>query len=109
MKRSSGRSLHQMRELSGLRRRFVPYVLGPAIGPVDDIEQPPTHDHGTGGRDDLFEDLGVDRVLLGDPGVELVDVSERNGMGFYVYESVSHNQDGAETVRGTWTNIVRGV
>jgi hypothetical protein len=53
-----------MRELSGLRRRFVPYVLGPAIGPVDDIEQPPTHDHGTGGRGDLFEDLGVDRVLL---------------------------------------------
>jgi len=41
-----------------------PYVLGPAIRPVDDIEQPPTHDHGTGGRGDLFEDLGVDRVLL---------------------------------------------
>jgi acyl dehydratase len=40
---------------------------------------------------------------------KLVDVSERNGMGFYVFESVSTNQDGAETVRGTWTNIVRGV
>ena len=63
----------------GRRRRLlraVPHVLGPAIGPVDDIEQPPTHDHGTGGRGDPFEDLGVDRVLLGDPGVELVDVSE---------------------------------
>ena len=37
------------------------------------------------------------------------DISERGGMGFYVFESVSHNQDGQEVVRGTWTNIVRGV
>ena len=37
------------------------------------------------------------------------DISERDGRGFYVFESVSTNQDGAETVRGTWTNIVRGV
>jgi hypothetical protein len=26
-----------------------------------------------------------------------------------VFESVSRNQDGQEVVRGTWTNIVRGV
>jgi hypothetical protein len=26
-----------------------------------------------------------------------------------VFETVSTNQDGAEVVRGTWTNIVRGV
>jgi acyl dehydratase len=37
------------------------------------------------------------------------DISERGGMGFYVFESVSRNQDGQEVVRGTWTNIVRGV
>jgi hypothetical protein len=30
-------------------------------------------------------------------------------MGFYVFESVSTNQDGEQTVKGTWTNIVRGV
>ena len=36
-------------------------------------------------------------------------ISEKDGKGFYVFESVSVNQDGAETVRGTWTNIVRGV
>ena len=36
-------------------------------------------------------------------------IDERDGRGFYVFESVSRNQDGAETVRGTWTNIVRGV
>jgi acyl dehydratase len=40
---------------------------------------------------------------------KLTDVYERDGKGFYVFESVSTNQDGAETVRGTWTNIVRGV
>jgi acyl dehydratase len=41
--------------------------------------------------------------------VECKDISERDGRGFYVFESVSTNQDGAETVRATWTNIVRGV
>ena len=40
---------------------------------------------------------------------EVKDVSERNGMGFYVFETVSRNQDGAEVCRATWTNIVRGV
>jgi hypothetical protein len=30
-------------------------------------------------------------------------------MGFYVFESVSVNQNGQEVVRATWTNIVRGV
>jgi len=38
----------------------------------------------------------------------LKDLYERGGMEFYVFESVSTNQDGQETVRGTWTNIVRG-
>ncbi len=37
------------------------------------------------------------------------DISEKGGMGFYVFESVSTNQDGDQVVRGTWTNIVRGV
>ncbi len=37
------------------------------------------------------------------------DIYEKAGKGFYVYESVSRNQDGDEVVRGTWTNIVRGV
>jgi acyl dehydratase len=35
------------------------------------------------------------------------DISESDGRKFYVFESVSTNQDGAEVVRGTWTNIVR--
>ena len=37
------------------------------------------------------------------------EISERDGKGFYVFESVSTNQDGEQTVKGTWTNIVRGV
>jgi acyl dehydratase len=37
------------------------------------------------------------------------DISEKGGMGFYVFESISTNQDGQQVVRGTWTNIVRGV
>jgi acyl dehydratase len=36
------------------------------------------------------------------------DMSDKGGMKFYVFESVSTNQDGQETARGTWTNIVRG-
>jgi acyl dehydratase len=40
---------------------------------------------------------------------EVADVTERDGRGFYVFESVSLNQDDQEVVRGTWTNIVRGV
>ncbi|MEZ5077788.1 MAG: MaoC family dehydratase N-terminal domain-containing protein [Solirubrobacterales bacterium] len=36
-------------------------------------------------------------------------IEEKGGMGFYVFETVTVNQDGAEVVRGTWTNIVRGV
>ena len=36
------------------------------------------------------------------------DVSERGGMGFFVFETVSVNQRGETVCTGTWTNIVRG-
>ena len=36
------------------------------------------------------------------------DISERGGMTFYVFESVSRNQRGETVCTGTWTNIVRG-
>jgi len=35
------------------------------------------------------------------------EIYEKDGKGFYVFESASQNQDGQEVVRGTWTNIVR--
>ena len=37
------------------------------------------------------------------------EIYEKDGKGFYVFESVSTNQDGDEVVHATWTNIVRGV
>jgi len=39
---------------------------------------------------------------------QVKDLYEKDGRQFFVFESVSKNQNGAETVRGTWTNIVRG-
>jgi len=38
-----------------------------------------------------------------------MEIFEKDGKGFYVFETNSVNQDGAQVVRGTWTNIVRGV
>ena len=38
----------------------------------------------------------------------LKDVYNKKDLKFYVFESQSVNQDGQKTVRGTWTNIVRG-
>ena len=37
------------------------------------------------------------------------DISERAGMGFYVFQSTSTNQRGETVCTATWTNIVRGV
>jgi acyl dehydratase len=39
----------------------------------------------------------------------VADIFERDGKGFYVFDSLSSNQDDAVVVRGTWTDIVRGV
>jgi len=39
---------------------------------------------------------------------ELVDVSERGGVGFFVFETRSDNQDGERVCTGKWTCIVRG-
>ncbi len=50
-------------------------------------------------------------VIAGDEittEVSLADVSERGGMGFYVFESRSDNQDGERVCTGEWTCIVRG-
>jgi acyl dehydratase len=37
------------------------------------------------------------------------DIYVKDGRGYYVFESVSRNQEDQEVVRATWTNIVRGV
>ena len=36
------------------------------------------------------------------------DISERGGLGFFIFETVSVNQRGDTVCTGTWTNIVRG-
>jgi acyl dehydratase len=41
--------------------------------------------------------------------VTVKDISVRDGMAFYVFESESANEDGEQVCVGTWTNIVRGV
>ena len=37
------------------------------------------------------------------------EIYEKDGKGFYVFETKSTNQNGEQTVLATWTNIVRGV
>ncbi len=39
---------------------------------------------------------------------QVVDVTERGGVGFFVFESRSDNQDGERVCTGRWTCIVRG-
>jgi acyl dehydratase len=49
-------------------------------------------------------------VVAGDTittSVTIKDLYEKDGKEFYVWESESTNQNGAVTVKGTWTNIVR--
>ncbi len=41
--------------------------------------------------------------------VTVKSIEERDGKGYYVFESVSTNQRGETVCVGTWTNIVRGV
>ena len=41
--------------------------------------------------------------------VTVKSIDERDGKGFYVFESASANQRGETVCVGTWTNIVRGV
>ena len=96
-----------------------------------DIPAPPmfavVYSAGAMGPAILDPEVGIDFALMVHGGQEFVwgepvcsgdaiatvaeckDIFEKDGKGFYVFESVSTNQDGAEVVRATWTNIVRGV
>jgi acyl dehydratase len=81
-------------------------AMGPAIiDPEIDINLP-TMVHG--GQDFIWGEP----VCAGDTittAATCKEIYEQDGKGFYAFESVSTNQDGAETVRAIWTNIVRGV
>jgi acyl dehydratase len=41
--------------------------------------------------------------------VTVKEIYEKDGRGYYVFESGSDNQRGERVCTGTWTNIVRGV
>ncbi|HWE59946.1 MAG TPA: MaoC family dehydratase N-terminal domain-containing protein [Solirubrobacteraceae bacterium] len=50
-------------------------------------------------------------VLAGDEittTLSVKDISERSGLGFYTFETVSVNQRGESTCTGTWSTIIRG-
>jgi acyl dehydratase len=51
-------------------------------------------------------------VVAGDEvttSASVKDISDRGGMSFYVFETVSANQRGETVCTGTWTQIVREV
>jgi acyl dehydratase len=88
---------------------FCVVYCGPALGPA--LFDPEVGiDFGRmvhGGQEFRWGPL----VVAGDEittTLSVKDVSERGPMGFYVFESVSTNQDGDTVCVGTWTNIVRG-
>ncbi len=60
-----------------------------------------------GGQEFVWEEP----VVAGDEittFAEVQDISERGGMSFFVFRSVSENQRGQPVCTGIWTNIVRG-
>ncbi|HEY5189487.1 MAG TPA: MaoC family dehydratase N-terminal domain-containing protein [Solirubrobacteraceae bacterium] len=81
-------------------RAMGPAILDPAVG-MSFARM--VH----GGQEFLWGPL----VVAGDEittTASVKDISERGGMGFYVFETVSVNQAGETVCTGTWTNIVRG-
>ena len=51
-------------------------------------------------------------VVAGDEittNASVKEIYEKDGKGFYIFETVSTNQSGETVCTGTWTNIVRGV
>ncbi len=89
---------------------FAVVYSAPAVGPLifdPDIEinfAMMVH----GGQEFVWEQP----VVAGDEittTASVKDISENDGRGFYVFESVSDNQRGERVCTATWTNIVRGV
>jgi acyl dehydratase len=89
---------------------FAVVYSGPAMGPVlldPEVEMDfarMVH----GGQEFEWGPL----VIAGDEITTVASVEqiyERDGRGFYLFESRSTNQRGELVARGTWTNIVRGV
>jgi acyl dehydratase len=88
---------------------FAVVYSGPAMGPAifDTIgEAIPRMVHG-GQEFEWGEPVCAGDEITTEAAVK--EIYEKDGKGFYVFESTSRNQDGQQTVRALWTNIVRGV
>lgn len=88
---------------------FAVVYCGPAMGPV--LFDPELDINFArlvhGGQEFKWGPL----VVAGDEittAVTVKSIDERGGNGFFVFESVSTNQDGHTVSVGTWTNVVRG-
>src|SRR4051794_38185013 len=89
---------------------FCVVYSGPAVGPA--VLDPDVGINFTAMVHGGQEFIWGEPVCSGDEittEASVREIYERGGNGFYVFESMSTNQDGDEVVRGTWTNIVRGV
>jgi acyl dehydratase len=89
---------------------FAVVYSGPALGPV--LFDPEVEMNFAAMVHGGQEFVWGEPVCSGDEittTAKCLSIEERDGKGFYVFETVSVNQDGVEVVRGTWTNIVRGV
>src|SRR5437773_2302643 len=74
-------------------------AMGPAILDPEVAINLPAMVHG-GQEFEWSEPVCADDVITTEP--KLADVYEQAGKGFYVFESVSTNQDGKRTVTATW-------
>jgi acyl dehydratase len=89
---------------------FCVVYASPAIGPAmfdDEVEMnfaAMVH----GGQEFVWDEPACsgDQITT---VAKCLEIFEKDGKGFYVFETNSVNQDGAQVVKGTWTNIVRGV
>jgi acyl dehydratase len=82
-------------------RAMRPAILDPAVG-----INLATMLHGSQGFE--WDEPVCDGDVI-ETAATCVEIYEKDGKGFYVFETISTNQDGKQVVKGTWTNIVRGV
>ena len=81
-------------------------AVGPAVFDPDVGINFPMMVHGS-------QEFRWEQIVVAGDEIETVatvrEISERAGLGFYVFESASRNQKGETVCIGTWTNIVRDV
>jgi acyl dehydratase len=104
---------HEAAKAAGFRDLFAPPMfcvvysaraMGPAILDPEVGINLATMLHGS--QEFEWEEPVCDGDVI-ETTASCVEIYEKGCMGFYVFETVSTNQDGRQTVKGIWTNIVR--